>query len=530
MTILGREAQLPIGTTEWLELGSILAIIAVTMVLTSGWSTAFLGAGAALAGYLYDHHLYLPIVIALAGTVTLAQGVRAGHAPAGWRALTEIGLLAGGFLLYEWGRSLFVGSATATQDNADRIMAFERRLGLDVEGSIQQFVLRHDDLVVRLNWIYSFAFLSLVLGALFYLYVSNEELYRAYRTSLGISALLALITIALMPTAPPRLAPESGLLSTHELVGGSHGFVNQYAAMPSLHVGWTALAGFLLSRTARRAAIRYFWIIVPVAVMTFTVMATGNHYWVDGAVGATYALVPAIVLTRRWEARERRKMATTGGFTTGSRWRLSHLLSMPVKTRFTLLSLGSMLLYLIIRQAIEPGFTDYWGYMVGQIALSIVILTWLEDEFSAWGGLSWFTHLVVVINTWADSLGTAAHMYSRYVSYDKFTHFLGGVMLTAAAADIIFAVQRRRNVDVLVSRVLTWAICISIGLGAAWELYEFMGDRLFDTGRHAGALDTWYDLISDSVGSFVSAILLWRWRASTLEREQQGMATVPNPQ
>lgn len=527
MTIFGREAHFPIGTAEWIQLGCILAVIAVTMLLASGWSTALLGVGAAFAGYLYDHHFYLPIAIATAGLVALLLGVRAGQAPAGWRALSELALLAGGFIAYEWGRSIFVGAAEAAQANADRIMAFERRLGLDIEPALQRFVVRHPILVERLNWIYSFAFLSLVLGTLFFLYVSNEGLYRTYRTSLGISALLALVTIALVPTAPPRLAAESGMLSTHELMGKSHGFVNQYAAMPSLHVGWVALAGFMLSRSARLTLTRAFWAVVPVTVMLITVMATGNHYWLDGAVGAAFALVPAVALTRR--AREGQAMETTHEEAVEPRWRLAHLRSASGKARFSWLFLGSLLLYLLVRQAVDPGFTDYWGYMVGQIALSIVILTWLDDEFAPWGGLSWFTHLVVVINTWADSLGTAAHMYDRYVSYDKITHFLGGVMLTAAAADIIFAIQRRRNAEIVAVRVLTWAICISVGLGAAWELYEFLGDRLFDTGRHAGALDTWYDLISDSVGSVVAAFVLFKWRGVAYEREQREIETVPNP-
>ena len=301
MTLFGREAQFPIGFTEWSELIAVLAVIAVAMRLTSGWSTALLGVAAGIASYLYDHHLYLPAVIALAGGLALALGVRAGRAPAGWRAAKEVALLSAGFLAYEWGRSLFIGSFEDADRNAQRIMDFERRIGLAVEEPIQQWVVGHPALVERLNWVYSFAFLSLVLGALFYLYVSDERVYRAYRTSLGVSALLALITIALVPTAPPRLAVDSGMFSTHELVGKTHGFVNPYAALPSLHVGWVALAGFALSRATRGPA-RWFWAIVPVAGMTFTVMATGNHYWLDGALGAIYGLVPAALLLRERRA------------------------------------------------------------------------------------------------------------------------------------------------------------------------------------------------------------------------------------
>ena len=108
-----------------------------------------------------------------------------------------------------------------------------------------------------------------------------------------------------------------------------------------------------------------------------------------------------------------------------------------MKSRVSAVSLGSLLAYLLIRKLFDAHFTDYWGYMVGQLAATIVILVWLDDEFSPEGGLSWFTHMVVIINTWADSLGTAGHLYDRYVSYDKVTHFLGGVMLTATQLDAV---------------------------------------------------------------------------------------------
>jgi uncharacterized membrane protein YjdF len=144
----------------------------------------------------------------------------------------------------------------------------------------------------------------------------------------------------------------------------------------------------------------------------------------------------------------------------------------------------------------------------------VVILIWLNETFRPEGGLSWFTQVVIVLNAWADALGTAWDFYARYATYDKITHFLGGVMLTAAAADIIFAIQRRRGRNTSPWRIITIAVVISISLGAGWELYEFFGDRLLDTGRHAGAEDTIYDLISDSVGALVSAVILWRWRAA----------------
>ena len=52
------------------------------------------------------------------------------------------------------------------------------------------------------------------------------------------------------------------------------------------------------------------------------------------------------------------------------------------------------------------------------------------------------------------------------------------------------------------------AIGVSLGLGAVWEFYEVFGDAIFDTGRHAGSLDTIYDLISDLCGAMFAVVLL----------------------
>jgi hypothetical protein len=519
MTVFGREAHFPMTGIDWLHIGVILLVIALCFRLVSGWSTSILGVSAAFASYLYDHHLYLPLIIAATGIVAVARGIRPGDSPTGWRAAREVLLVSTGFFFYEWGRSRLVGSESHAEVNASRVIDAERRAGLFIEGSLQRFVLHNDNVVSVFNWIYSFAFLSMVIGALLYLYVADLEAYRIYRTSLGISALLALMTIALFPVAPPRLMPDSGLLDTHDLLGRAHGFVNEFAAMPSLHVGWVALAGFSLSRTARGVA-RWMWATIPALIMLTTVVATGNHYWLDGVVGACYTLIPAVALTFWTSKGEEGTLSIPRRFSVGTHAQPANQWSASMKTRVSLVSLGSLLIYLLVRHEFNPHFTDYWGYMVGQLAATIVILVWLDDEFSPEGGLSWFTHIVVIVNTWADSLGTAAHLYDKYVSYDKITHFLGGVMLTAAVADVLFALQQRNGGTGSTFRVLAIAVFVSVGLGTAWEFYEYLGDRVFDTGRHAGAVDTWYDLTSDTVGAIVSVFLLWRWRAAVAAREQ----------
>jgi hypothetical protein len=67
-------------------------------------------------------------------------------------------------------------------------------------------------------------------------------------------------------------------------------FVNQYAAIPSLHVGWDLLVGIFVFRHARRSIARAFGVLTPIA-MTTAVVLTANHFVIDAALGALVALV-----------------------------------------------------------------------------------------------------------------------------------------------------------------------------------------------------------------------------------------------
>ena len=182
---------------------------------------------------------------------------------------------------------------------------------------------------------------------------------------------------------------------------------------------------------------------------------------------------------------------------------------------FSTAGLGGLFVYLLIRQRIEPGFTDYWGFMIAQIAGTLVLVVALSVWLAREGGLSWYTHLVVTVNTWADTLGTAGHLYERHDSYDKITHFLAGIAITAAGADVIRAINKRGWIRLTLARQLLLAASLTLAINLGWEAYEYLGDVLFQSERHRGRLDTAYDLVSDLSGALVSVLII-----SMLRRER----------
>ena len=110
---------------------------------------------------------------------------------------------------------------------------------------------------------------------------------------------VGLVVFGTYPVAPPRML--DGFVDTVHLYSGSGGmahpmqYTNAYAAMPSFHVGWLVLAGVASMPALPWRRLRPL-LLVPGLVMLFVVMATANHYLIDGVVGATLALVALAVV------------------------------------------------------------------------------------------------------------------------------------------------------------------------------------------------------------------------------------------
>ena len=118
--------------------------------------------------------------------------------------------------------------------------------------------------------------------------------------------------IRFIRVAPPRFLPDLGYvdlatrfgLSVYGPVGT--GVSDQFAAMPSIHVGWAAVVslGIVSASTSR-----WRWIFLGhLALTMIAVSATGNHWWLDGIV-AIVLLVMALCIERRIRDKIRKPLA-----------------------------------------------------------------------------------------------------------------------------------------------------------------------------------------------------------------------------
>ena len=233
------------------------------------------------------------------------------HAPAqhghGLRNLAaQVGLVAAAIVAYFGARGLTEADPSRALRHAQAVVDWEQRYGLHEELTLQKLVIGHGRVVDVLNWIYIWGHWPVIIAVLVWLLRRHPDPYRTLRNAIFISGAIGIAIFVLYPVAPPRLA-GIGLVDT--VTEQSHAyrvlqppaFVNQYAAIPSLHVGWDLLIGIFIFRHARHRITRLFGAITPLA-MTTAVVLTANHFVIDAVLGAVVALVGlaiAVTLRRR---------------------------------------------------------------------------------------------------------------------------------------------------------------------------------------------------------------------------------------
>ena len=230
------------------------------------------------------------------------------------RPLRELVLVAALWVAYSLGRLAADGHVAAAYANADRVWDFERALRLPSEAGVQDLLLPSPTLVHAANGYYALVHFPATAAFLIWLYVRRPTHYHLARNALAGLTAAALVIHALFPLAPPRMLAETGLVDTGHLYGPSvygapdtHSLANQYAAMPSLHVGWALLVAVTLIAVTR-GRWRWLWLAHP-AITILVVVATANHYWLDGIVaaallgGVLWAIPGRLALPRIAEAR-----------------------------------------------------------------------------------------------------------------------------------------------------------------------------------------------------------------------------------
>ncbi len=202
-----------------------------------------------------------------------------------------------------------VRGVTEAQDaiafaNADRIIDVERALGVFFEPGLQASILSHAWLIDAANYLYVNTHFVITTSFLVWLYLFRNRHFYFVRNMFMVAMALALVGYVLFPTAPPRLIPEAGFvdtIATFTLIEQDSNsvslLVNKYAAVPSMHIGFSMMVAGTAIAIARRRATRAVWLVSPLLVF-WVIVITAQHFWLDAAAGAVVAVASALVADR----------------------------------------------------------------------------------------------------------------------------------------------------------------------------------------------------------------------------------------
>jgi hypothetical protein len=225
-----------------------------------------------------------------------------------FRDVFELTIVAVAFLLYFLVRGSVVDRTGEAVDRAVRIIDLERDLGFFWELEFQTLILGKDALIQFFNAVYFWLDFPLIAVVGIWMYFWRRHQYTITRDAILASGAIALIIYHLFPVAPPRLVPGFGFVDTladfsslSYQAQSTQPFVNPYAAVPSLHVGWAVLLMLGIIWSTRNKFIRFLAILLPIAQMA-AIVFTANHFIFDAIVGIVVSLMGLTIafMVQRW--------------------------------------------------------------------------------------------------------------------------------------------------------------------------------------------------------------------------------------
>jgi hypothetical protein len=218
----------------------------------------------------------------------------------------EILLIAVSYWTYSLVRNAVPEQRAEALHNADWLWRLEHHLGIAGEQSVNHVLNSVTWLIVGMNYYYATLHFVVTLGVLVWLYRSHPGRYAATRLVLFATTGVALIGYYLYPLAPPRLMNGSHFVDTvmvHQTWGSMASgdlkhMSNQYAAMPSMHIGWSLWCGLTIFILAKLPWVRILGLLYPAVTLT-VIVATANHFWLD-AVGGILCLAFGFTVARLW--------------------------------------------------------------------------------------------------------------------------------------------------------------------------------------------------------------------------------------
>ena len=121
-------------------------------------------------------------------------------------------------------------------------------------------------------------------------------------------------------------------------------------------------------------------------------------------------------------------------------------------------------------------------------------------------------------------LGEIHRFFDKFSWWDTMLHSFSAMTLAYIGFLLIFTLNKDENMHLKLSPffIALFSFCFAIMMGTMWEIFEYIGDSLFNVNMQKarnladingimdsrlGVIDTMKDLIVDTIGAFVVAII-----------------------
>jgi hypothetical protein len=226
-----------------------------------------------------------------------------------WPFVREAGTIAALYSAWQLVGTLSVMGSDGAYARGRWLVRVEQSVHLPRESTVQDWILPHPLLAQLCNLYYAGLHFAALFAMLLWVFVRHRDQYGKARSSV-IFLTAACLALQLVPVAPPRLVPQAGVVDVAARYGqsvytaGGAG-VDQLSAMPSVHVGWALLIAVIVIRAGTS---HWRWAIVAYPTLTtFVVVATGNHFWLDGLVAAVLLVLGELTLSAARRVRDRNR-------------------------------------------------------------------------------------------------------------------------------------------------------------------------------------------------------------------------------
>lgn len=221
-------------------------------------------------------------------------------------AVREFALIAAMYVGYSLSRVVTARSAAAALTDAHALIRFEHHLRVAPERWFNHLLSGVPVAAVPADYFYATLHYIVTPCVLLWLWRVNRSAYLPARRVLVVATLIGVMGFSLFPVMPPRMLPgfvdtmarfsaDGWWGSAGSAPRGLGGLTDQYAAMPSLHVGWAVWCAWQIWRHARHAWARYAGLAYPVVIVA-VVIGTANHFLVDAVAGVVVMVMAAALL------------------------------------------------------------------------------------------------------------------------------------------------------------------------------------------------------------------------------------------